>query len=85
MKTVQNIFNMKKPVGKIAERKLEKEKLTDQEEWTRLQKSLEKLRKLKHKEELREEKREEKREGETEIRRSEVTPERNAKKIFSYV
>ena len=81
MKTVQNIFNMKKPVGKIAERKLEKEKLTDQEEWTRLQKSLEKLRKLKHKEELREEKRE----GETEIRRSEVTPERNAKKIFSYV
>ena len=30
MKTVQNIFNMKKPVGMIAERKLEKEKLTDQ-------------------------------------------------------
>lgn len=36
-----------KQIGKIAERKKSNEKVTEQEEWARLEKSLEKLRNLK--------------------------------------
>ena len=47
-KSKPNVFNMRsKQIGKIAERKKSNEKVTDQEEWTRLEKSLEKLRNLK--------------------------------------